>query len=292
MDAPIAIVRGVGDVGSAIAWKLFQAGFVVICHENRQPRTIRRRMAFCDALWKGEAVLQGVCAQKVDRVEQLLPVAQERKQVAVYSGPFEAALKATKPSLIIDGRIQKFTKVEALKGLAPLTIGVGPSFEAGKHVDLVVESCWGDDLGKVISQGCASAPVPLPPKLNGIGWERFVRAEGTGVFETALDIGQYVEKGDLLGQLGGKPVLASITGYLRGLLTPGLKVINGEKLAEIDPREDLAHFEGLAERPRGIAWGVLSALHRSLPIEARPQNLKMLLDQGGLDVSGDVAKIC
>ncbi|NVK19278.1 MAG: hypothetical protein HWE30_11325 [Methylocystaceae bacterium] len=254
---PICVIRGVSDVGSAIAWKLFHAGFIVVSHENRQPRTIRRKMAFCDALWTGEAVLDGLKAHRVDRLEDVMKVASPRQSIALYAGPFDALLDQVKPDVIVDGRIHKFSTVETLKDRAPLTIAVGPCFEAGVHVDYVVESCWGDDLGRVISQGSAVEPVPVPPRLNGVGWERFVRSDRAGRFESDLSIGEYVVADQIIGHLDGHAVKASIAGYLRGLLHPGLSVLKGEKLCEIDPRENQAHFIGLAERPSEIADGVL-----------------------------------
>lgn len=259
-DAPIAIVRGVGDVGSAIAWDLFHAGFIVISHENRQPRTIRRRMAFCDALWVGESELAGLEAHRIDRLEDVLSFAKMRKAIALYAGSFEGMLQSIKPDLIVDGRIQKFSEVEAIKGRAQFTIGIGPSFIAQKHVDVVVESCWGDDLGQVIEEGSAVKPAPVPPRLNGVGWERFVRADTPGRFETEKDIGDFVSKGEKIGHIEGGYVLAPISGYLRGLLYSGLSVLKEEKICEIDPRETEAHFVGLAERPQGISAGVLRAV--------------------------------
>jgi len=279
---PVAIVRGVGDVGSAIAWKLFKVGFLVICHENRQPRTIRRKMAFCDALWNGDCVLAGLKAVRVDRLEHLLPFILRRNEVAVYSGPFEALVETIQPALIVDGRIQKFSKVETLQGLAPLTIAVGPSFIAGEHVDYVIESCWGDDLGCVLSEGSAAAPVPVPPRLNGIGWERFVFCEGPGRFESHRQIGEHVSRGEIIGRINGRGIPAPIAGYLRGLLTPGLSVIKGEKICEIDPRGDRAHFEGLAERPRGIAEGVLKAISEYVSQSNTAGSLKTNINQEGL----------
>ncbi|MDV7340902.1 hypothetical protein RYZ26_14945 [Terasakiella sp. A23] len=273
---PIALVRGVSDVGSAISWKLFHAGFIVINHENRQPRTIRRKMAFCDALWTGEAELEGLRAVRVERLDDVLKLANLRKAIALYAGQLDGLITNVKPDLIVDARIQKFAKVEPLKGKAPLTIAVGPSFIAGEDVDRVIESCWGEDLGRVISDGSAVDPVPVPPRLNGIGWERFVRSEIPGRFESDLSIGAYVEKGAVIGQLDGTNVLAGISGYLRGLLHPGLSVLKGEKLCEIDPRDNEAHFIGLAERPAAIGDGVLKAIAAFSKEDETIENLKGL----------------
>ena len=258
--APVAIVRGVGDVGSAVAWKLFHAGFSVILHENRQPRTIRRRMAFCDALWEGETTLKGVQALRIEQLDDVLSFAASQKAVALYAGPFDALVSRIKPDLIVDGRIHKFSAPEKIRGRAALTVGIGPMFEAHRHVDVVVESCWGDDIGQIIETGCALEPVPVPPRLAGAGWERFIRSESSGRFETRKDIGDFVTKGMKIGQIGGRNIIAPIEGFIRGLLYSGTSVLKGEKLCEIDPRGQDAHFEGLAERPSLIADGVLSAL--------------------------------
>ncbi len=43
------LVRGVGDIGSAVAHQLFHAGHVVVVlHDGEQPTTTRRGMAFAD----------------------------------------------------------------------------------------------------------------------------------------------------------------------------------------------------------------------------------------------------
>jgi xanthine dehydrogenase accessory factor len=41
---------------------------------------------------------------------------------------------------------------EVQRGLAPLTIGLGPNFLAGGNVDVGIERHW-DDLGRVIREG-------------------------------------------------------------------------------------------------------------------------------------------
>lgn len=288
---PVALVRGVGDVGSAIAWTLFRAGYVVIAHETRQPRTIRRKMAFCDALWTGQVVLEDVCALRVDRLEEVVSKAAEQQVISLYTGPFEALVEAVQPDVIVDGRIQKFSTIQPLKDKAAVTIGVGPSFVAGADVDAVIESCWGDELGKVILKGQAIEPVPVPPRLNGVGWERFVRSDRAGRFDSDLSIGAYVEKGDQIGTLDDHPVVAAISGYVRGLLYPGLCVLKGEKLCEIDPRENDAHFVGLAERPKGIAQGVLNALDGFLSDDALQKDVKVLKDQDDHVILTNIVKI-
>ena len=53
----IVLVRGVGDIGSAVAHRLFGAGYGVVIHDDPQPTTTRRGMAFADAVFDGRASL-------------------------------------------------------------------------------------------------------------------------------------------------------------------------------------------------------------------------------------------
>lgn len=49
------LVRGAGDIGSAVAVHLFHAGHAVAIHEGQRPTTSRRGMAFADAVFDAEA---------------------------------------------------------------------------------------------------------------------------------------------------------------------------------------------------------------------------------------------
>ena len=60
------LVRGVGDVGSAVAAVLFHAGYRVALHDEPGPTTPRRGMAFTDAVFDGVAVLDGLTARRVE----------------------------------------------------------------------------------------------------------------------------------------------------------------------------------------------------------------------------------
>lgn len=260
---PLALVCGIGDVGSAVAWMLFKlADMRVVIQEDRTPHTIRREMAFCDAIWEGQKRLEGVDSLRVDRLEDVLGCVSSQQVIAVNSAPFEEVLEALNPDVIVDARIQKNVEVKSIKDLAPISIGVGPGFEAGQSCDLVIESCWGQELGDIVAEGQALAPVPEPPKLQGIGWERFLRASESGRFQTRHRIGDPVEAGEVVAYVNTTPLRAPLGGHIRGILRTGLSVLAGEKLCEIDPRGKEARFQGLAERPKKIAAGVIEAIER------------------------------
>ena len=52
--APV-LVRGVGEIGSAIAHLLFRAGCPIALHDGPAPTVHRRDMAFADAVFDGTA---------------------------------------------------------------------------------------------------------------------------------------------------------------------------------------------------------------------------------------------
>ena len=71
----ICLVRGVGDIGSAVAYLLFREGYSVVLHDQPQPTTTRRGMAFADAVFDGRATLDGVRAVRatdLDGVKAML----------------------------------------------------------------------------------------------------------------------------------------------------------------------------------------------------------------------------
>ena len=53
MSAAVVLVRGSGDVGSAVAAVLHRAGYGVAIHEVAAPAAPRRGMAFADAVFDG-----------------------------------------------------------------------------------------------------------------------------------------------------------------------------------------------------------------------------------------------
>lgn len=76
------LVRGIGDVGSAVAWVLFKAGRSVVILDDPTPVTHRRMMGFADAMFDGETTLEGVTAR-----EHLGSVVYEGATLPLAGGP-------------------------------------------------------------------------------------------------------------------------------------------------------------------------------------------------------------
>jgi len=259
----LVIVRGVGDIGSAVAHRLFRAGYRVVIHDEPQPTTSRRGMAFTDAVFDGQAVLEGVRAVLVDDLGGTEQMLMAHEAIPVYVRTLGPLLASLKPRVLVDARMRKHSAPEVQRGLARLTIALGPGFVAGRDADVVIETSW-DDLGRVITEG-ASLPLSGEPReIDGHARDRYVYAPIDGMFRTKARIGEAVRQGQEVAQIDSVSLSAPLDGVLRGLTHDAVPVTVRTKVIEIDPRGRVSEVRGIVERPRRIAEGVLSATRQCL----------------------------
>jgi xanthine dehydrogenase accessory factor len=259
------LVRGSGDVGSAVAHRLFQAGHGVVLHDVVLPAAPRRGMAFTDAIFEGRCELEGVEARLVERSDALVASLAARESLPVTTLELHVALAALVPGVVVDARMRKRAEPEPQLDLAPLTIGLGPNFVAGKTTHLAIETQWGEQLGAVLTAGATRALAGEPRSFAGHGRDRFVYAPASGVLRTDAAIGQSVRAGEPVAAIGDEQLAAPLDGILRGLTHDGVPVQSGAKVLEVDPRGDVAAATGIGSRPRRIAAGVLAAIEAHSP---------------------------
>lgn len=267
MNFGSAVVRGSGDVGSAVAHALYMRGVNVIVHDDPRPAHLRRGMAFTDALFDGQAVLDGVLARQVTDWESLGGAVAADGPLWICDRPLQALLERCKPNLLVDARMRKRAAVEDQRDFAPTVVGLGPGFDTRSNCHLAIETAWGTDLGAVLRSGATAALSGEPRPLGGAGRERFVYAPQAGSWHTALQIGNRVTEGQVVGQIGTVAIVAPLSGFLRGLSHAGVLVAQRQKIVEVDPRVD-ASSVGRGERPIAIARGVL----RALDLQPDPQS--------------------
>ena len=243
------LVRGIGDVGSAVAHALRSAGHFVLIHDVERPAVHRRKMSFADSLFDGAATLEGLTCTRADDTTHL------GDGLVSTAAPYSGARAAFRPDVLVDARLRKRAVPEDMRTDAPLTIGLGPGFDAWKNCHVAVETSWAA-LGRIVRDG-ATLPLAGEPKaLGGAGRERLVYSPQGGIFRTRAEIGDAATAGAQIGTVDGAPIVAPMSGVIRGLVHDGVPVTAGTKLLEIDPRAD-AVVTGLGERPRVIAGSVL-----------------------------------
>jgi len=259
-------VLGAGDVGAAVAHALHRHGYRVLLVEGAAPSSPRRGMCFVDAVFDGTCVMAGVTVLRVE-----LPDGAETAWAMNAWLPLAVApdlqhwLDRLGIDSLVDARMRKHHCAHPdLRLLARRTIGIGPGYIAGYNATLVIESAWGDQLGRVIRVGPTRPQMGDPRPILGAGRDRMVCAPISGVFHSELHIGEAVMQRQPIGWIEGDDgrveLFSPLTGSLRGLTRPGVHVASAARVAEVDPRRDPALCFGLTERPRHIAQGVLQAL--------------------------------
>lgn len=259
-----ALVRGIGDIGSAVAHRLFSAGYAVVIHDEPMPTTTRRGMAFADAVFDGRASLDGVDALRARDIAHVRDLLAARQAIPVYVRPLGPLLKEIAPLVLVDARMQKHSEPQVQRELARFTIGLGPELAAGRHADVVIETSW-DDLGRVITDGTSLSLAGEPREIEGHARDRYVYAPFDGVFRTKARIGDLVHQGQEIAEIESMALPAPLDGVLRGLARDGVQVTTRTKVIEVDPRGAGAEVRGISERPRLIAEAVLSAVRDWLP---------------------------
>ncbi len=256
------LVRGGNDIASAVAHRLFTAGYLVVILEVPQPLTVRRGMAYASAVYEGRVILDGVSAEYVKDVERIPELLRSRVAIPVVAGADEEILTALAPRVIVDARLRKKERSASWATDAPLVIGLGPGFTAGVEAHVVIETNRGPNLGRIITEGEADPYTGEPIEIAGHSKDRYLYAPRAGTFRTLLDLGKQVEVGQVVGSVEGEPVIAKVGGIIRGIVKDGLGVQAGAKLVDIDPRGDPTYLSELSKKAWTIADAVLTVIRK------------------------------
>ena len=254
----VVLIRGGGEVASGVAHKLARARFRVCLTETSQPLAVSRGVAFCEAIYDGEKEVEGIVARRVESAVEIHKLWREGR-IPIIVDPAARMKNILKPQVVVDAIMAKRNLGTRVTD-APLVIGLGPGFEAGKDVHMVVETNNSERLGRVILKGGAEKDTGIPVAIGGLTHERALHAAGGGLFQTDRDIGGLVSAGEVIASVGGQPVEAEIGGIIRALLRSGTLVKKGTKLGEIDPSGDKEACYTIRPRMRAIAGGVLEAI--------------------------------
>ncbi len=270
---PFAIVFGTAEIASAVAVRLCCAGYLVAMSHDPYPPAIRRGMSFHDAMFGDAASIEGVHGERAESAIEIASVVARRRSVAVSPLHLTDMLAIRSPDVLVDARMQKHRITPDYRGLARVTVGLGPNFVIGANCDVAVETRPMKN-GVIVADGATDQADGLARPLGGVGRERFVYTERGGIWRTPVDIGMRVFKGFVVGHIDGTPVHAPIDGVLRGIARDATPMPAGVKLLEIDPRGRRARWTGIDERGRGIADATIAAIglaaRRRLAIDATP----------------------
>ncbi|MBI2874593.1 MAG: EF2563 family selenium-dependent molybdenum hydroxylase system protein [Firmicutes bacterium] len=252
------MVKGGGDLGTGVAYRLHRVGFRVLVTELERPTVIRRPVAFAEAVYEGAAVVEGVTARLVRDTAEAM-TAWEQGEVAVLIDHQGEAVGSLQPGVLVDAIMAKRNTGTSLRD-APVVVALGPGFAAGRDAHAVIETQRGHFLGRVIRQGEAMPNTGIPGEIGGASVDRLLRAPADGVFQGKARIGDRVKQGQVVALVGGVPMRSGLSGVLRGLLRDGLSVKAGTKSGDVDPRADPSHCFTISDKALAVAGGALEAV--------------------------------
>ena len=255
----IVLIRSGGDISSGIIERLHKCGFKVVVLETGNPSSIRREVCFGEAVYRKRMTIDGLTSVLVDNIEEMEETL-ERREIPVLIDEEGKYINILKPFVLIDAILAK-RNLGTHIDMAPITIGIGPGFFAGKDVHAVIETKRGHHLGKVINNGEAIKNSGIPGNIGGFTKERVIHSEWEGNIRNISKIGDTVKKGQIIALINGNKVLATIDGLLRGIIKDGYFVTKGFKIADIDPRMDeYKNCFTISDKARSIGGGALEAI--------------------------------
>ncbi|PIP35302.1 MAG: molybdenum hydroxylase [Desulfobacterales bacterium CG07_land_8_20_14_0_80_52_14] len=255
-------IKGAGEMASAVAWRLFSARIrKLFMMEIEKPLAVRRKVCFCEAVYEKRHTVEGIEGVLAENAADIYR-AWASDRIPVIVDPSWESVTCLRPHGVVDAIIAKENLGTRIHD-APLVIGLGPGFTAAIDVHFVIETQRGHDLGRIFTKGCALENTGVPGNIGGFTKERVLRAPIEGTFRTERAIGDRVQKGEAVAEVGGEIIRASIDGVIRGLLRPGAVVTKGLKLGDIDPRGCVEYCFTLSDKARAVAGSVLEVVCRA-----------------------------
>jgi len=252
----LVVIRGGGDLGSGVIWRLRRVGFPVVVLELERPLTVRRTVAFSSAVDQGRIVIDGIEGVHVSSVAEALETTLAGAVPVLVSEDIPAL--PVPMSILVDARLAK-RSLDTTIDQAPFVVGLGPGFDASSNCDAVIETMRGHRLGRVIWDGPAAPNTGVPGEIGGASGDRVLRANVDGVLDWDVGFGDLVNASQVLGSIGTAPVKSKIDGTIRGLIQPGPVKI-GLKIGDVDPRFDPNAIHQISDKALSIGGAALEAI--------------------------------
>ena len=265
------VIRGGGDLATGVAEVLYQSGFKILILDIEKPSSIRRSVCFSEAIYDGIIQVENIICKKVENENEIEKCWSE-KIIPIMVDEKGEIIKKIKPDVVVDSIIAK-KNLGTTKDMAPITIALGDGFEAGKDVDIVIETMRGHNLGRIITSGRAMKNTGIPGEIKGVSKDRVIYSLANGIFSSVKKIGDTVQKDEIIGYVGNVEIRGKISGVLRGIIREGYEVTENMKIGDIDPRiEEKNNCFTISDKARSLGGAVLKSIMFRLKEEREKKN--------------------
>ena len=265
------VIRGGGDLATGVAEVLYQSGFKILILDIEKPSSIRRSVCFSEAIYDGVTKVENIICKKVENENEIEKCWNE-KIIPIMVDEKGEIIKKIKPDVVVDSIIAK-KNLGTTRDMAPITIALGDGFEAGKDVDIVIETMRGHNLGRIITSGRAMKNTGIPGEIKGVSKDRVIYSLANGIFSSVKKIGGTVQKDEIIGYVGNVEIRGKISGVLRGIIREGYEVTENMKIGDIDPRiEEKNNCFTISDKARSLGGAVLKSIMFRLKEEREKKN--------------------
>ena len=257
----LVVIRGGGELATASAIYLHNAGFRVLILEQAQPTSTRRMVSFADAVYDKKKVVERVtCRLATDYKD-----AEKRLkdgEIVLMVDPVGRFIKEFEPKVVIDG-ILAHRNFGTNRKMAEHTLALGPGFCAGRDVDVVIDTMRGHNLGRIVREGYTTKVQGTPDQVDSNGTaEHIIFSPASGKLEVKKNISFMVKEGEVIAKLhvAEKEVIdikSPLTGVLRGSIHDGYYVEAGQKILDVNPHLTQTECFSMSDKARCIAGSVL-----------------------------------
>ena len=251
----LCLIRGGGDLGTGVALQLKRIGMPVVVCDLKNPLAVRRRVSLSSAILDKKIEIEEITGERVDDLSTINDLSSTQVVPVIISD----SLPTFPISVLVDARMQKKsmdTKIDD----ASLVIALGPGFFAGRDCHVVIETMRGPNMGKVIWDGCVEEDTGIPGEVGGLTSERLLRSPSNGEISWVKQIGDLVEKDEVLGSVSDDHILAGTSGVIRGLINEGTMLEAGTKIGDIDPRGVKVDVKKVSDKALAVGNGVTEAV--------------------------------
>ena len=172
---PKILVRGAGEMATGIAYHLHINGCRVCLTEIASPLAVSRANAFSDAVFDGTKIVCDVTAMRIQPSIREIEDTWSQGNIPLV---IDTAIikEQLHPDVVVDATMTKIGTSTKITD-ASLVIGIGPGFDAGKNVHIVIETNDSKgDAGKLIFKGEAEKNTNIPMETGGVRNERVIWA--------------------------------------------------------------------------------------------------------------------
>ena len=247
----VIMIKGAGEMASAVACSLYKAGFTrILMTELQRPLSISRQNCFSEAFFSLTKEIDGVKARSVKPLRPIIHSNWIDGYIAVLHDPTAESIAEVEPKIIIDARNIK-EKPDTSMEDAELVIGLGDVFTAGVNCHIAIPSSTWKTAEKDNVKHSKTADTISIDNLN------IIKSNLDGFFTTDHKIGDSIQKDEVLANINEVGVKAPVKGIIRSILRNKTAITAGTKIAEIDTQSS-AVAAGIREKWIPVAEQVLS----------------------------------